>query len=259
MDPRLPLDSFRVHDHLNPVVWDDERMRPEVRESLLEIAGRFEEHLGVPVKVKDVWLTGSLANYNWSQFSDVDLHLLLDFKEVDEDEDLVRELMLAKKDLWNDRHDVRVGPFEVELYAQDIHEPHESTGVYSVKRDRWLRKPRKTKPDIDLRAVGRKAKSAMRLIDRVVGDVKCDHDCLDQAMDRVKKMRQSGLEKNGEFSVENLAFKVLRRNGYLEKLSEERTRRLDEELSMRVARKWRGTGPEMARKWLLSKAHGRRG
>jgi predicted nucleotidyltransferase len=238
MSSLLPLDSFRVHDHLNPVVWEAERMRPDVRRRLLEIADRFTEHLGVPVKVRDVWLTGSLANYNWSQFSDVDLHVLLDFSQVDEDEELVRELMLAKKDLWNDRHDVRIGPFDVELYAQDIHEPHEATGVYSVKNDRWVRRPKKRKPQIDLRAVARKAKSAMRLIDRAVGDVECDHDCLDAAMDKIKKMRQCGLDEGGEFSTENLAFKVLRRNGYLEKLSEERRSRLDEQLTMRVARAW---------------------
>lgn len=238
MSQTLPLDSFRVHDHLNPVVWDDGHMRPDVRRSLLEVARRFEEHLGVPVKVRDVWLTGSLANYNWSQFSDIDLHLLLDFKEVDDDEELVRELMLAKKDLWNDRHDVRIGPFEIELYAQDVHEPHEATGVYSVKNDRWVRRPKPEKPQLDIRAVGRKARSAMRLIDRAVGDVDCDHDCLDHAMERVKKMRQTGLEKGGEYSVENLAFKVLRRNGWLEKLWEERDARLDDELSMRVARGW---------------------
>jgi predicted nucleotidyltransferase len=248
MDPLLPMDSFRVHGELNPVVWDDEKMRPQVREKLMEVAERFKEHLGVDFKVRDVWLTGSLANYNWSQFSDVDLHLLLDFKDVDEDEDLVRELMTAKKDIWNERHDVKIGPFEVELYAQDVDEPHEATGVYSIKNDKWLRKPDRKKPNIDLIAVKRKAKEMMRRIDRSLDNSECGHDCLERTMDRVKKMRQCGLEHGGEFSTENLAFKVLRRNGYLEKLTDQRRYRLDQELSMRVARGW-----------LLSKAHGQRG
>lgn len=238
MNSTLPLDSFRVHDELNPVVWDDDHMRPRVRRRLLEIADLFKDHLGVPVKVRDVWLTGSLANYNWSQYSDIDLHLLLDFSEVDEDEELVRELMLAKKSVWNDKHDVRIGPFEVELYAQDVKEPHEATGVYSVKNDRWLRRPPKEDPEIDLVAVKRKAKEMMRRIDRALDDPDCGHRCLVKTMDRVKKMRKSGLEAGGEYSTENLAFKVLRRNGYLERLSEERDLRLDHELSMRVARRW---------------------
>lgn len=248
MDSTLPLDSFRVHDELNPVVWDDDHLRPEVRKKLLEVADRFEKHLGVPVKVKDVWLTGSAANYNWSPYSDIDLHLLLDFKKIDEDEELVRELMLAKKDVWNDRHDVRIGPFEVELYAQDIHEPHEATGVYSVKNDKWIRKPKKESPEIDLRAVVRKARSMMRRIDRALDNPECGYECLDKTMDRIKKMRQCGLQKRGEYSTENLAFKILRRNGYLEKLSDQKLYRLDDELSMRVAKRW-----------VRSQDHGRRG
>jgi len=247
----LPIQSFRVHDHLNPVVWDDEgQMKPPVREHLMDIAERFRDHLGVDVKVRDVWLTGSLANYNWSQYSDVDLHLLLQFKDVDEDEDLVRELMLAKKDLWNDRHDVRIGPFDVELYAQDVDEPHEATGVYSVWNNKWLRKPSLERPKIDVRSVTRKAQQAMRMIDGVLDDATCGHDCLDHAMERIKKMRQCGLDEGGEYSVENLAFKLLRRNGYLEKLAEQRGLRLDEELSLTS---------RVARAWLLGIAKGARG
>jgi len=238
MTSTLPLDSFRVHDELNPVVWKEGRMRPEVRERLLETAERFEKHLGVDVDVRDVWLTGSIANYNWSQFSDIDLHVLLDFDDVDDDEELVRELMLAKKSVWNDKHDVRIGPFEVELYAQDVKEPHEATGVYSVKNDRWLRRPSREHPKIDLVSVARKARSMMHRIDRALDAPDCGHDCLVRTMDRVKKMRKSGLEKGGEYGTENLAFKVLRRNGYLERLSEARDARLDDELSMRVARRW---------------------
>ena len=249
-DGLLPLESFRVHDELNPVVWDEDGpMREEVRDALLRVAEEFRRTLGVGFPVRDVWLTGSLANYNWSKFSDVDLHLLLDFADVDEDEELVRELMLAKKSVWNEKHDVRVGPFEVELYAQDIHEPHEATGVYSVKNDRWIRRPSRSRPQLDMGAVARKAKEAMRQIDRVISDSSCDPECLDLAMERMKKMRQCGLEKGGEYSVENLAFKVLRRNGYLEKLSDERVRRRDETLSL---------PPRVARNWLLAKAHGRR-
>ena len=240
MPRTLPLESFRVHDHLNPVVWDDDgHMRHPVRDHLMDIAERFRDYLGVDVKVHDVWLTGSLANYNWSQYSDVDLHLLLDFKEVG-DEDVIRELMLAKKDVWNDRHDVRIGPFDVELYAQDVNEPHEATGVYSVWNDRWLRKPSLKHPKIDMRSVTRKARQFMRMIDRVLDDTACGHDCLDDAMDRIKRLRQCGLEEGGEYSVENLAFKVLRRNGYLERLAEQRGVRLDDELSLvsKVARTW---------------------
>lgn len=236
----FPLQSFHVHGELTPVVWDDERMKPEVRKQLLEIAKTFEESLGIPVKVKDIWLTGSTANYNWSKFSDIDLHLLLDFSEIDEDEEMVRELMLAKKSVFNEEHDIKIGPFDVELYAQDVHEPHEATGVYSVKNDKWLRRPKREKPELDLVAVKRKAGSMMKMIEQALAKDSCDSSCLDRAMDRIKKMRKTGLDKGGEYSVENLAFKVLRRNGYLEKLWTEQRKRLDRELSLpkKVAKTW---------------------
>jgi len=238
--PLFPLQSFHTHTELTPALWDGDKMKPEVRKRLMEIAKTFEESLGIPVKVQDVWLTGSTANYNWSEFSDIDLHLLIDFSEIDEDEEMVRELMLAKKSVFNEEHDIHIGPFEVELYAQDVNEPHEATGVFSVKKDRWVRKPKQENPRLDLVAVKRKAKSMMRMIDNALSKDSCDSACLDRAMDRVKKMRKAGLDKGGEYSVENLAFKVLRRNGYLEKLWTEQRKRLDKELSLptRVATAW---------------------
>jgi hypothetical protein len=43
-------------------------------------------------------------------------------------------------------------------------------------------------------------------------------DKLKRVWKRIKDARQAGLEKDGEYSIENLIFKLLRRNGYIQRL-----------------------------------------
>lgn len=231
-DPDLiDLESFEVHRTLNQAIWAGDKLKTEIRKRLLQIASEFRDFLGVPVEVEDVIFTGSLANYNYSRYSDIDLHLVFDFKQVG-DEDLVRELMTSKKAIWNDTHNIRVKGAEVELFAQDASWPHHATGVYSVTKGDWNVKPSYEKPQVDLKGVKEKAEDLMAQIDDSL-DEECDVDCLDAVQDKIKRMRQTGLDKKGgEFSVENLAFKVLRRNGYLEKLWNAKTDELDAEMSM---------------------------
>lgn len=211
----IDLDSFKVHDELHPDVWDEEmQMHPEIRERLLDIALDYIKYLGVEVHPLDITLTGSLANFNYSKYSDFDLHLILDFASIDENEELVRELMLAKKTVWNAEHEIKIKGFEVEMYSQDVSDPHHSTGVYSVMYDRWVTRASSEAPQLDLEGVREKAQEMMDLIDHAIS-TDCDVSCLEAYKEKVKKMRQSGLEEGGEFSTENLAFKALRRNGYI--------------------------------------------
>ena len=219
-----------IHEELRQDVWDGDKLRPEVRKKLLEIAAEFKKYLGIPLSVKDVLFMGSLANYNYTDESDIDLHLLVDFDEIDGPE-LLRELFTAKKSLFNDEHDIFIGPAEVELYVQDVDEPNASTGVYSIRDDKWIQKPKHERPRIDQKAILTKARDLMDQIDTLIKhDASAAH--YQRLKDKIKKMRGSGLKKGGEYSTENLAFKVLRRNGYLEKLGDAATKAFDEELSM---------------------------
>ena len=123
------------------------------------IADDFFDTLELPwVDVTDITLTGSLANYNWSKFSDVDLHILVKFEDVDENEELVKEYFNSKKNLWNEKHDITIKGYDVELYMQDTHEPHVSSGIYSIMWDGWIVKPIKGDKTIDLDFVKTKMK-----------------------------------------------------------------------------------------------------
>ena len=224
-----------IHTILRQNIWDGDELKPKVRNRLIQIAAEFKKFLGIPLPVENLLFTGSLANFNYTDESDIDLHLLVDFDKVDENEPLLREMFTAKKALWNDEHDIKIGQAEVELYVQDINEPHTASGVYSVKDDKWIKKPHPQHPKVDARDVWKKAVDLMDQID-YASRVDFDSKSYQRLKDKIRKMRESGLKKGGEFSTENLAFKVLRRNGYLEKLSDAATKALDRELSMNGSR-----------------------
>ena len=130
---------------LNPKIWDGDNMKPEVRKTLLKIADDYFEglELGDEVDILDVTMTGSLANYNWSKYSDVDLHILVDYDDIPVDEDLVLDFLKTKSGTWNNEHDIKIYGYDVEIYVQDVDEEHTSTGVYSVLNDEWNLKPSK--------------------------------------------------------------------------------------------------------------------
>ena len=115
--------TFTPHHELNPEFWNQpgEKLDPEIREQLLKIAQDFingSQAAGAPLK--DITFTGSLANFNYSPFSDVDLHVLFDFSDINEDEELVREYFQAAKSVWNFTHDIRMKGYEVEIYGHSF-------------------------------------------------------------------------------------------------------------------------------------------
>jgi hypothetical protein len=226
--------NIAYHDQLNPEVWDGDKLRVDVQYKLLEIAKRFIEYLEVPdFKLEDVILRGSLTNYNYTQYSDFDLHIVTDFSVLDCD--ITEAFYMAKKRIWNDEHDITIKGHEVELYVEDRDAKNVSEGTYSVLDSKWLRIPKHNPPTIDDRAVSAKARDLMTQINRAVktGSV----EDIQRLQDKIKTMRQAGLDQGGEFSTENLAFKIVRNKGYLDKLYKNKNSKFDQELSLDERRK----------------------
>ena len=245
MESQKILQSFKVKDELNPEIWDyadskndkEPHLKSEINKRLLEIADDFIRFLGVDVDVEDITMTGSLSNYNWSSFSDIDLHVLIDFESSDINDKVLRELFNAKQGMWNSLHNIEVYGYEVELYAQNSNEPHFSTGVYSVLNDEWLVSPNRIEDTWDDKKLLQKSLSWMEMIDGAerkshLEDPEDTLKLIQKIKDKLKKFRKCGLEDKGEFSYENLVFKFLRRNGYLGKLSELKNKITDESLSL---------------------------
>lgn len=228
VDPEsIDVSSFEVHDEINQDFWNqpEDRLDPEIREKLLAIAQDFYDSLEVgDAQFSDITFTGSLAALNYSKFSDVDLHILVDFSDVDDKTELVREYFNAMKSVWNRLHDIEIKGYEVEVYVQDINDPHEAQGLYSILNNEWIKFPTPERSNFDKDNVKKKAASLMDQIDRVtklIDEKKYEEAELyaEKIKLKIRKMRKTGLETIGAYSVENLAFKVLRRNDYLEKLS----------------------------------------
>jgi len=217
--------SFHIKDELNTKVWEDKSMKEEVREKLLTISQDFYNTTSLNVEIDDITLTGSLANFNWSdKYSDFDLHIIIDFEKVNSDTKLVKKFTDSAKNLWNKSHDIYVDGFEVEVYIQDIKEPHRSSGVYSVLNTKWNIEPVRVDFIPDEMDIREKAKGVMMLVDDLEDEInKYDYNDykkrVKKVWDKIKKYRKSGLEsESGEYSTGNLVFKLLRRNGYIEKV-----------------------------------------
>lgn len=213
-----------IQDDLNRDIWgEDNKLNPEISEKLLRIAKDFYEKLDLPTPILDITFTGSMANYNWTSLSDIDLHIVVDYLAINENQELVRNYLMEAKSNWNRNHDIRIKGHEVEIYVQDSNEPHHSTAVYSVLNDDWLIKPRKKRFEASEDAIRQKADSFIARIDllqklsdegkheEVYGDS-------ERLRDKLRNYRQSGLETGGEFSTENLVFKFLRNSAEIEKI-----------------------------------------
>lgn len=219
---------------LNPGVWLDAdlkngeaKIKPELREKLNKIGNDFFSELNLQVPIEDIQLTGSMSNYNWNKFSDLDVHVLIDFSKLGKELDFIKKALDGQRFIWNLRHNVIIDGHEVELYIQDVKEPHIASGLYSLMNDKWITIPKYNPPQVDARDVEMKYKGITNDIDSLEKfskeDLKRqeDEDYYRRAGEIKKKianMRAEGLKREGEFSVENLAFKKLRNSGYIEKI-----------------------------------------
>lgn len=218
--------SITVNKNLNPRLWEEGDLLPPVRVKLLKIAKAFEEFVGVDLDVIDITVTGSNANYTWTKYSDLDLHVIVPGTPTESE----RELYSAKKALWAEQHTITIKGLPVECYVQGEEEPHHSTGVYSIVKQRWLVKPKKIRPSVDDSAVEAKKDSLMKIIETAL--LSKDLDKLMAVKDKVTQMRKSGLERAGEWSVENLVFKILRNLGIIDQITEKIRELEDSELSL---------------------------
>lgn len=231
----VDVSSIKFNESLSPLIWDGDKLKSDVRKVLLLNAKRFIQFSDVEnLKFNDIMLTGSMANYNYNDDSDLDVHIVLDFNQISENKEFVGDFFKLKKQLWADQLPIQVKGHDVEMYFQDANEPHHSSGTYSLVKDEWIKKPTKKIVNIDTGDVQLKSADFMNAIDDLETN-KNQNDFLrkhEQLKNKIKKYRQSGLDTGGEYSIENLVFKILRNTGYLEKMVELKNNYLTKELSL---------------------------
>ena len=228
----VKLDSFKKNDTLAPRIWDGFDLNPRARLKLLDIADDFWDFVNITwVKRKGIHLTGSICNFNWSKFSDIDLHLVVDFSEIDERKDFVQEYFDAKKNEWNNEHsNLKIFGYPVELYVEDVNAETASGGLYDLEENDWIKKPSPNgikSIGLDKYEIKNKSADLMTKIDDLYDAFKATNDDAElreigrkahKLRDKIKKMRKFGLNRGGESDSFNIIYKVLRRAGYMDML-----------------------------------------
>ena len=227
----VDLSSFEKKKQLNPQIWKNENtIDSKVRLQLLDIADDFYDSLEVSfANPRDIILTGSICNYNWSDKSDIDLHIVLDFKEISDNTSLLEDYFNTKKNEWNQNHqNLQIFGFNVEVYVEDINAHKVSNGVYSLEKNKWIKKPNFDEVD-DIKPMFQDLKILSSKLMTCIDDLKDEfnrtndlksiediRDTLDYIWDFIKIMRRESLNREGEYSKGNVIYKILRRNGYLD-------------------------------------------
>lgn len=226
---QLLIETRFYNKELNTKFWKNGVFDPRIREKLLSIAYEFVcDDDECPV-IDDIQLTGSISNYNYTKYSDLDVHILIDFTTINKDTDLVKQAFDGKRFVWNNKHDIKIRGHEVEVYYQDTKEPHVASGLYSLMDDKWLTKPTYNPPSIDERDVEKKVDGIVSYINKFTEELSDDIDPITakslynragKLKDKLRNMRSAGLKREGEFSIENLAFKDLRNSGAIGDLND---------------------------------------
>jgi predicted nucleotidyltransferase len=214
-DPSL----IKFNDELNPYIFENDKLKPEVRKVLIRIFNYFMTSIDKNIVIDSVVLTGSIVNYNYNQFSDIDLHILLNKNDYDtiEEYNQIYELLTTKSKLWNFEHEnLKLHDHHIEIYIQEHNEPHKSSGVYDIISDKWLIKPNKISKDIDIDYIKNKLEYIVNKIEDVLKTD--DINKLENFIDSLKKYRKKGLNKGGEYAPENIIYKYIKHYGYMEKL-----------------------------------------
>lgn len=224
--------SLEYHNELNPKLWVNDKLKPEIKERLLEIGKLWFDFAKFPKNaILDYQITGSNCNYNYSPLSDIDLHIIVDPDKMSiKDADVMHDIVMDKKALWASKHNITIYGYPVELYAQAVGEVLPSgQGIYSLLKDEWVQHPDHINPNFNASLRSQVKKYIGTIADAIGGP-------LDKAKELKKKlysMRGEALHEHGEFAPLNLVYKHLRNAGHLKLLDDHIKQQEDEGLSLK--------------------------
>lgn len=224
----IDFNSFKIQDKLNPKIWVKDKLNSRVRLRLLDIADDFMDELSINwVKPTDIVLTGSIANYNWSRYSDIDIHIIMDYNKIYKKTKMVEDYFNAKKELWKINHEqLKIYGFPVEIYVQDIKEKNKNSGQYSLNKNEWIQKPSNIEDSIiNKEFIKSKAIKFINDIDNLNKKLKKEKDNnklenigkkTKQILNKLKGIRKESLKRSGEMGSGNIIYKIIRRTGRLD-------------------------------------------
>jgi len=224
---------YSFHKKLNPKIWDNKSnaMHPEIRIKLLKECKLFYDFLGVKgLKINDIIVAGSNAGYNYNEKSDLDVHIIVDFTQVSEP-DLLKNLCDTKRFLWSFYYSIKMHNIPTEMYVQDASQPVESNGIYSILNGTWLKEPVANNPDYNDAEISQKICNLKKDMEQIINVPSVKN--INYMLRKIHNLRTSGLETGGEYSTENIVYKLARSLGYIDKLVALRQKLIDREFSLK--------------------------
>jgi len=222
------VNVLSYHKELDPKFWDeDDHLDPKIREKLLKIARDFYESAEIDAEILDILFMGSMCNYNYTELSDLDTHIEINFEDIKAPTEIVKKAVDGQRFIWNLRHNIVIRGHDVELYIQDVTEKKPHAGIYSLVQDKWLQKPPYNPPKVTDEEINPKYNAYVYDITELekILENETDIDEIEKYYLRCKEIkhklgeaRKQGIKEQGEFSVENLVFKKLRNEGFIGKL-----------------------------------------
>lgn len=218
-----------THNELNPELFEGNKLKSDVREALLNIADKYKESLELPFEPIDIYFTGSCANYNYNDKSDIDLHLVYDFENAGINAEILSKYLQSAKKVFNDKYDITIKGIPVEIGAENSAEPLVTSGIYSVMNDNWVKEPTEKNKEIVepeepyFQAIVNEIEKAIQSQDsQVIGDL----------WKRLGQLRKDSLAQEGEFGAGNMMFKKLRNEEFLTRLKDAYYNSVSQDLSL---------------------------
>ena len=223
-------EEFIIHDQLNPKLFDkDNNLKQVVVEKLLAISEQFKEYIEIPLEILDIQLVGSNASYNYTNTSDIDLHIITNFELLDCNGELLQALYNAKKTEFNNQFDIKLYGLEVELYVQDVNAGIESNGIYSVLNMRWIKFPEKI-TDVPQYNFDYEISKWKNKINKVLQSP--TKEGIANLINQLYMIRRNAILVDGEYSKGNLLFKEIRSLGLLQQLKDALKKIISSQLSL---------------------------
>ena len=230
----LLIEKLEKHDELNPKLWTNNKLNPDVRAKLFEIVDQFVSSCEIPLHIVDVHLVGSMASYNYTQYSDLDVHIVTNFELLDCSKEILQTAYNSVKAKFNSEYDITIRGIDIELYVEDITSTVMSNGIYSLYEDKWIKFPKKLTniPEVDVTEETKVwtdiANSAIESNDSAI---------IEKTINDLYIIRKNSIDTEGEYGKGNQLFKEIRNIGLLDGLKDAYKRARSKELSMESLKK----------------------
>lgn len=213
------FEEIQIHETLNPKIWNvtTKQLLPEVRRKIIEIVDHFEDYIEVPIEIVDVQIVGSNASYNYTDKSDIDVHIICNYDVISKETELLQQLYDAKRNQYNRKFDIELRGLQVEIYVQDVRTSTISNGIYSVCDDMWVKEP---KPITNFKQhnISKELEKWKEHISKVLDNY--NEQAVINTIDTLYLIRHNSIAVDGEYGPGNQLFREIRANGWLDDLKD---------------------------------------